>query len=146
MDPFGRPIVHTEGDEALSGDTAQAELARRGGGFSPAYGGRRYVGEKRRGGLLGSPVAIYGLPVRARACVCVEAREAAAARERACACVCVCVCVCVRSGGCAFRRGGSAAMRRARTRGVCAPAAGARARAIAQQRAPGAPRPPRRRC
>jgi hypothetical protein len=65
MDPFGRPIIRTAGDDALSGDVAQAQLARRNAaGFSPAYGGRRFVGDVRRGGLLGSPAAIYGLPVR----------------------------------------------------------------------------------
>ena len=64
MDPFGRPITRTVGDEALAADTAQAALAAR-TGFSPAYGGRRYVGDVRRGGLLGSPAVVFGLPVRA---------------------------------------------------------------------------------
>jgi hypothetical protein len=65
MDPFGRPITRTAGDAALDADVAQAALAARNGGFSPSYGGRRFVGDVRRGGLLGSPWTVYGLPVRA---------------------------------------------------------------------------------
>ena len=59
LDPFGRPVSRSSGADALTQDTAQARS-----GHVLSYGGRRYVGQVRRGGLLGSPAVVYGFPVR----------------------------------------------------------------------------------
>jgi hypothetical protein len=59
LDPYGRPPSRTSGEAAFMRDVAQARS-----GNVLSYGGRRFVGEVRRGGLLGSPAVLYGFPVR----------------------------------------------------------------------------------
>ena len=66
LDPYGRPPSRTSGEAAFLRDNAQARS-----GNTLSYGGRRFVGEVRRGGLLGSPAVLYGIPVR-----CVPAAHA----------------------------------------------------------------------
>lgn len=60
-DPFGRPIVHTEGDAALADDTLQASLQSR-QGWAASYGGRRQAGVVVRGGLLHNHFVKFGVP------------------------------------------------------------------------------------
>ena len=59
LDQYGRPPSRTSGEAAFLRDSAQARS-----GNVLSYGGRRFVGEVRRGGLLGSPAVMYGIPVR----------------------------------------------------------------------------------
>ena len=61
LDPFGRPIVHTEGDAALAEDTLQASLQNR-QGWAASYGGRRQAGAAVRGGLLHNHFVKFGFP------------------------------------------------------------------------------------
>jgi len=65
MDPFGRPIVQSEGDAALAADVAQAQLTSR-SGWQASYGGRRQVGVVVRGGLLHNNFVKFGFPVSSK--------------------------------------------------------------------------------
>jgi hypothetical protein len=62
LDAYGRPPSRSSGEAAFLQDTAQARS-----GHTLSYGGRRFVGQVRRGGLLGSPVVVWGIPVRCAA-------------------------------------------------------------------------------
>jgi hypothetical protein len=70
LDPYGRPPSRTSGESAFLNDTAQARS-----GHTLSYGGRRFVGQVRRGGLLGSPAVLYGIPVRCAALRAANARQ-----------------------------------------------------------------------